>query len=95
MSSARSEIHDWGDCEGLDSAECHQVDELLDQIEDDRAHHEAEKLRETAAGMVFNLLDPFSPQKEGWVRHIADEIDPYEMRDGQLVRKSDGKPVTL
>lgn len=25
----------------------------------------------------------------------AQLIDPYEMRDGQLVRKSDGKPVTI
>mgnify|MGYP001606216440 CR=1 FL=1 len=68
-------------------------DDLIGQVEDDRAHAEAEKLREFAAEMVFNLLDPFGPQKEGWVRHIADRIDPYEMRGTHLVRKSDGKPI--
>lgn len=66
---------------------------------DDRAHAEAEKLRRRA--------DELAALSEGVVRHdqgllpsdvmrmAADEIDPYHVVDGELVRKDDGKPVVL
>lgn len=91
MSDARSEIHDWGDCEGFESAECRRVDDLLNKVEDDRAHAEAEKLRTEA-----KLFEQDGYMDEGGIYEAAAAmIDPYEMRDGQLVRKSDGKPVTI
>lgn len=69
--------------------ECGRMTELLDKIEDERAHREAEKLRETAKKLRSN-----APDRTGLLV-AALRIDPYEMRDGQLVRKSDGKAVTL
>lgn len=68
---------------------------LLNKIEDDRAHREAERLRKKAEGMPS-----YTPPKSGTTGRavtlmLADEIDPYEMRDGELIRKSDGKPVTI
>lgn len=77
-------------------------DGLIDQVEDDRAHTEAEKLfalghaykeaakSERTAGA--KALAIFSGQA---LIEAAKEMDPYEVRDGQFVRKSDGKPVTL
>jgi hypothetical protein len=88
---------DLGACVGIGGRgnrdKCRKFDERLSHAEDDRAHAEAEKLRKIAADMVFDLLDPFSPQKEGWVRHIADLIDPYELRDGFWVHKVTGRVV--
>ncbi len=96
MSHARSAIHDWADCEGFDTAECRQGDELLDQVEDDRVHAEALKLlkrgEELKAG-VGNQSIGMAMAATLIVEAVA--MDPYEERDGQLVRKSDGKPVTL
>lgn len=68
---------------------------LLNQVEDDRAHAEAERLRKKADGMPR-----YTPPKGGTTGRavtlaLADEMDPYEERDGQLVRKSDGRPVVL
>lgn len=93
-SYARQAIHDVVGCEPV-SDECDRIRELLDQVEDDRAHAEAEKLRVKAKTVRLDLLDPFSPYREQLIREQADEIDPYEKRDGQLVRKSDGRAVTL
>jgi hypothetical protein len=72
---------------------------LLNWVEDDRAHAEAEKLRAQAEKML-------KPSMAGadllMAMHAADvylnaarTIDPYEMRNGQTVRKSDGRTVTV
>lgn len=75
---------------------------LLNKVEDDRAHADAEKLSalghaykeaaksEQAAGL--QALGLFAGQS---LIDAAKEMDPYEMRDGKLVRKSDGKPVII
>lgn len=60
---------------------------MLNQVEDDRMHVEAEKIRKLAAE---------SKIKESvglWI--AANMLDPYQVVDGQLVRKSDGRPVNL
>lgn len=67
---------------------------LLNQVEDDRAHAEAVKLREKVASWGLPATPRAQDTARAW-RTVADEIDPYEERDGQLVRKSDGQPVTL
>lgn len=68
---------------------------LLSQVEDDRAHREAKRLRQRAEVTTIDLLNPCSLHDAKLIMGIADLIDPYEMRDGQLVRKSDGQPVTI
>jgi hypothetical protein len=74
-----------------DHLDYEQVTELLDQVEDDRAHTEAEKLRNEAA-----IYDEEGERNvAAGLYRAADMVDPYEMRDGQLVRKSDGKAVVL
>jgi hypothetical protein len=97
MSQARNEIHErcCTSC-GPANDQCLQLYGLLNRVEDDRAHAEAQKLikrgEELKAGtwtqgvgmaMAAMLI----------VEAIA--MDPYEMRDGQLVRKADGQPVVL
>lgn len=79
-------------------AACGRLTGLLDELGDERAHAEAEKLRaeakeyeKEAAGML-NASAYY--QAAGVMARAAQLIDPYVMRDGQLVRKSDGKPVT-
>jgi hypothetical protein len=96
-SFARDQIHDWGDCEGFESAECRRVDDLLDEVEDDRAHKEANRLREKAAEIHEGAVDKHG-EVYGLMRfaakshfEAADEIDPYEVRDGLIVRKRDDK----
>lgn len=68
---------------------------LLNQVEDDRAHRGAEKLRKRADTFKDSASDLVAGAMAASMRLAADEIDPYEMRDGQLVRKSDGKRVFL
>lgn len=72
---------------------------LLNQVEDDRAHAEAEKLRSRATSAELSTIGRMDPavalHTAGVLRAAAKTIDPYETRDGQLVRKSDGQPVTL
>lgn len=75
---------------------------LLNQVEDDRAHAEAVKLRgwgqkykdvsEEVQNEGKKALSLFIGQA---LMNAAHDMDPYEERDGQLVRKSDGKPVIL
>lgn len=64
--------------------------DLLDRVEDDRAHREAEKLRKEA--------DELHQTEPGFVHALrvgADMIDPYTQTDAGLVRKSDGKTILL
>jgi len=68
---------------------------LLDRVEDDRAHAEAEKLRKAADEFAKNSSDLVARAMAAATRGAALKIDPYEERDGHLVRKSDGKPITL
>lgn len=68
---------------------------LLNWVEDDRAHREAEKLRKRAEGFKDSASDLVAGAMAASMRLAADEIDPYEKRDGELYRKSDGSPVTL
>lgn len=74
-------------------------DDLIGQVEDDRAHAEAERIREeakaTADSWTSEANRSQAERSSGAMYYVADLVDPYEMRDGQLVRKSDGKPVTL
>lgn len=77
------------------SRACRELDALLDEnnerVEDDRAHAEAEKLRLKAA----TYEDEGERSVAAGMYQAADDIDPYEMRGDQPVRKSDGSPVTL
>lgn len=68
---------------------------LLNQVEDDRVHAEADKLRNRAKGI---LDDAGSDRRTaelmaGVMTAAAMGMDPYEEKDGQLVHKSDGSPV--
>lgn len=88
MTYARNQIHVLRDCEDASSAECTQLSELLDQVENDRLHAEAKRLRDLATG--------YKPgPRHKTVQRVAEHLDPYEWVDGQLVRKLDGKPVSL
>lgn len=73
-------------------------DDLIGQVEDARAHVEAEKLRAEAKEYEKEAKGLFNEgayyKAAAVMAYAASLIDPYEMRDGQLVRKSDGKPVT-
>lgn len=77
---------------------CRLLDHILDMVEDDRAHAEAVALRGRGEDMRRNGK-PDGTATMGYVIGAglvveAFAMDPYEQRDGQLVRKSDGKPVT-
>jgi len=80
------------------SRACRELDALLDEnnerVEDDRAHAEAEKLRKAAGEFNLGSNDLIARTTRAALGGAAEQIDPYEMRDGQLVRKSDGKLVT-
>lgn len=69
---------------------------LLDQVGDDRLHAEAVKIykrgKETAKASVSDLMATATGTV---MMAVAMQLDPYEERDGQLVRKSDGTPVTI
>lgn len=94
MSYARNMIHSLGGCEGGDE-KCDRITELLDRVEDDRAHTEAEKLRGKADELSAQADNLAAESMVDAYRLYANEMDPYRVVDGQLVRKSDGKPVTL
>jgi len=66
---------------------------LLNQVEDDRAHREAEHLREKAAEFATSSSDLVAEAMTAATKAAADHIDPYEVKDGQLCRKSDGKRI--
>lgn len=68
---------------------------LLDQVADDRAHAEAERLRKKADEFAASSSDLVARAMAATARGAAIMIDPYEERDGQLVRRSDGKPVII
>lgn len=72
---------------------------LLNRVEDDRVHAEAERIREeakaTADAWTSEVNRDRAERASGAMCYVADLIDPYEERDGQLVRKSDGTPVVL
>lgn len=107
MSRARDIMHErhcrWLRCahneyrlDGAISEECAVLDARLDQVEDDRVHREAEKLRkrgEELKAAARNQGVGMAMAAALLVESI--EMDPYEERDGQLVRKSDGRPVVL
>lgn len=72
---------------------------LLNRVEDDRAHAEAVRLRKrgeqtrnTARAQGNNTIGTYLGAAL-IVEALA--MDPYEERDGQLVRKDDGMPVVL
>lgn len=98
MTSAHDMIHlghcgEVGHCRyvgGPGGEQCDALDGVLAQVEDDRAHAEAEKLRAAVSKDAAHR-----PKWQAAVLEAADMVDPYEMRDGQPVRKADGKPVTL
>ena len=63
----------------------------LERAGDDRAHAEAQKLLDKHMDV---MLTHGAGVAQGLAMAII-ELSPYVERDGQLVRKSDGKPVTL
>lgn len=87
MTNARERIQRYvaGIANDGDERDSH-LGEMLDQVEDDRAHREAERLRNHAGESTFKLLRG--------IMDAASLIDPYIEVDGQLYLKSDGKPVT-
>lgn len=108
MSRARDRIHikycpDIGACEQIGGAgsrdKCKNLDYLLDQVEDDRVHTVAEELRAQTKQYtedikrLTGLERAFHVQMTATILMTANKIDPYEERDGQLVRKSDGKKI--
>lgn len=100
MTYARSMVYAIVGLHASDPIEACSVDddrlhEALNQVEDDRAHREAEKLRERANRFADSGSDLVADAMAGATRAAADSVDPYEWRDGQLVRKSDGKPVII
>lgn len=107
MTNARDRVHlghcgELGHClhvGGYGGEQCDALSAALDQVEDDHAHRQAELLRQRAkliADPEFNSGSAWQRERESkLVLGLAALIDPYEERDGTLVRKSDGKPVTL
>lgn len=57
---------------------------------DDRVHAEAEKIRANVKESPVHR-----PKGHQVMLEVADDMDPYHVVDGKLVRKSDGKPVIL
>lgn len=66
---------------------------LLNTVEDDRVHAEAHKQRKRADEILENAgMDRRTAElMAGVMKAAAMGMDPYEVRDGQLVRKSDGR----
>lgn len=85
----------------LSAEERDRLDDLLDQVEEDRAHRNAEDLRNEARrveeendgkrGEVYKWYI-FGARK---LRRAAEGIDPYDKVAGTdiLIRKSDGRHV--
>lgn len=92
MSNPRYEVHQIAKCIRYNL--CDEMDDLLNQVEDDRAHAEAERLRLRAKASELGV-GPFAEGQRELIIGLADLIDPYVLCDGELVRKSDGTPVTL
>lgn len=63
---------------------------LLNNVEDDRVHAEAEKIRAEVAESTA-----YRPRAHAAMLEVANEMDPYHVVDGKLVRKSDGRPIIL
>lgn len=91
-SAARTLIHSAVGCDPNDD-ECVRITDLLNLVEDDRAHAEAGRLREKADAFTDSKSDLVAGAMAAATRLAAVHIDPYEMRDGNLVRKSDGKII--
>jgi hypothetical protein len=92
MTYARDLIHQAARCEaGTD--ECVRIHDLLVEVEDDRVHVEADKIRRRAEEILRNGGDDRRTAElmAGVTMAAAMGMDPYELRDGELVRKSDGK----
>lgn len=69
---------------------------LLNRVEEDAVHAAAQKLRKRGEEMKAESGNQGVGMAMAATLIIeALAMDPYEMRDGELVRKSDGKPVTL
>lgn len=77
---------------------CAQMTELLDALEDERAHCEAVRIREeaeqTADAWTSEVNCAQAERSSGAMHYAASMIDPYELRDDRLVHKADGSPVT-
>jgi hypothetical protein len=80
-----------GDAEPGD--DCKNLDCLLDQVEDDRVHAEADKQRLRAKEVLRNAgADRRTAElMAGVINAVAVGMDPYELKDNVLTRKSDGK----
>lgn len=69
------------------SEKCKNLDYLLDQVENDRVHAEVHRILEIS---METMLIHGSQVTQGLGLAIK-TVDPYQLRDGQLTRKSDGK----
>lgn len=78
-----------------------KIGDLLDRIEDSRSHLDAERLRNEAKLHEHDAVDCTGREKDHYLRtagvlvYAAGLTDPYEERNGQLVNKRTGQPVTL
>lgn len=91
-SMARTLLHRAADCDPTDDpVECERITDLLNRVEDDRAHADAKRLRQRADEFTANRSELVAQAMAAATRAAADSIDPYEMRGNDLVRKSDGK----
>jgi hypothetical protein len=66
------------------------LSELFDQLEDNRSHCDAQRLLNLH---METVLTHGPAVGQGLALAVA-RIDPYTRRHGELVRRSDGKPVT-
>lgn len=92
MSFARDELHNKY-CPDSTADECLWLTDRLNEVEEERTHDEAEGLREKAARFAASSSDLVAGAMAAATKAAADHIDPYEVRDGQLYRKSDGKLI--
>lgn len=91
MTYARDLIHKAAQCEP-GTEECDRIRDLLVQVEEDRVHVEADKIRRRAEEILRSAGDDRRTAElmAGVTMAAAMGMDPYELRDGELVRKSDG-----
>jgi hypothetical protein len=68
---------------------------LLNKVEDDRVHYEANELRARAEELSAKADNLAAESMVDAYRLAANDMDPYEKRDGKLYRKSDGKEVLI
>lgn len=72
------------------SDEDDRLHSLLNWVEEERVHAEAVGLRSRADALASKADNISAESMVDAYRLAANEMDPYEERDGQVFRKSDG-----